>query len=185
MTENSAKSSQVGKSEPVQRYPLVYLSSIAIIISFFAMIFLPINPFAVWWHGGLPGEAHTDVVVEFKLEFTSPSWFSMVTLFLFLAFLLCLVMSILLLLYSLGKISLRIPSNKLGFIGFIPSYAALTLTVTLAVVFIQYSSNRPWHLSFCFYSSLICATLLMLLFILQLNKESVFRRSALVTQAGF
>jgi len=169
----------------MQLNPLVYLSSIAIIISLFAMIFLPLNPFAVWWHGGIPGEMHTDVVVEFKLEFTSPSWFSIATLFLFLAFLLCLVMSILLLLYSLGKISLRIPKNKLGFLGFIPSYAALTLTVTLAVVFVQYSSNRPWHFSFCFYSSLICATLLMLLFIFQLNKESFFRRSALVTQTSF
>ena len=169
----------------MRRNPLVYLNSVAIVISFFAMICLPLFPFAVWWHGGLPGEVYTPVVVDFGLRFTSSSWFSIATLFLFFTFLLCLVMSIILLLNSIGKVSLRFPPRKIGLLGFIPSYAALTLTVTLTVVFIQYSINRPWHLSFCFYSSLICSLILMLLFIIQLKGESIFRRSAIVTQTGF
>ena len=168
-----------------KRNPLVYLNSLAIVISFFAMIFLPIFPFAVWWHGGLPGESHTDAVVIFQLRFNPASWFSIATLFLFLTFLLCLVMSIILLLHSIGKVSLRLPPRKIGLLGFIPSYAALTLTVSLAVVFIQYSINRPWQLSLCFYSSLICSLVLMLLFIIQLKGESIFRRSAQITQTGF
>ena len=118
-----------------QRNPLVYLNSLAIIISFFAMIVLPIFPFAVWWHGGLPGEIYTPTVIDFRLRFTSSSWFSTATLFLFLTFLLCLVMSVLLLLNSLDRLSIKLPVKKLGMLGFIPSYAALTLTITLTVVF--------------------------------------------------
>jgi len=185
LTDNLTKAPQVEKTEMLRRNPLVYFNSLAIIISFFAMIFLLLFPFAFWSHNGFLGDAHTDAVVEFSLYFTSSSWFSLATLFLFLTFLISLVMSILLLLNSLGKVSLRIPSKKLGFLGFIPSYAALTLTVTLAVVFVQYSYNRPWHLSFCFYSSLICSLVLMLLFIIQLKGESIFKRSAIITQTGF
>jgi len=149
------------------------------------MIVLPLFPFAVWWHTGFLNDIHLDVVVDFQLRFTSSSWHSIALLFLFLTFLISLVMSILLLLDSLGKVTLRLPVRKLGLLGFIPSYAALTLTVTLTVVFIQYSTGRPWHLSFCFYSSLICSLILMLLFIIQLNKESIFRRSTIITQTGF
>ncbi len=172
-------------TKQIRQNPLVYLNSLAIIISLFAMISLPLFPFALWSHGGLPGEMHTDEAVLFKLYFTSSSWFSMATLFLLLTFLISLVMSILLLLNSLGKVSLIIPSRKLGLLGFIPSYASLTFTVTLAVVFVKYSYNRPWHLSFCFYSSLFCSLFLMLLFIIQLRGESIFRRSAIITQTGF
>jgi len=168
-----------------RRNPLVYFYSVAIVISFFAMLVLPIFPFAVWSHGGLPGENHTDAFVLFLLRFNPSSWFSIATLFLFLTFFLCLVMSIILLLHSVGKVSLRFPPRKIGLLGFIPSYTALTLTVTLAIVFIQYSVNRPWHLSFCFYSSLICSSVLMLFFIIQLKGESIFRRSAIITQTGF
>ncbi|GAI29555.1 unnamed protein product, partial [marine sediment metagenome] len=59
MLDNSSTDSLVEKTERMRRNPLVYLNSVAIIISFFAMIVLPLFPFAVWWHGGLPGEIHT------------------------------------------------------------------------------------------------------------------------------
>jgi hypothetical protein len=183
--DKSSKGIQVEKTEKLRRNPLVYLNSLAIIISFFAMIVLTLFPFAVWWHSGLPGEIYTPVVVDFQLRFTSSSWFSIATLFLFFTFLLCLVMSIILLLNSVGKVSFRFPPRKIGLLGFIPSYAALTLTVTLTVVFIQYSINRPWHLSFCFYSSIFCSLILMLLFIIQLRGESIFRRSEIITQTSF
>ena len=180
MLDTSSKDSQVEKTERIRRNPLVYLNSLAIIISFFAMICLPLFPFAVWWY-----DNNLPVVRDFGLRFTSSSWFSVATLFLFFLFLLCLVMSVLLLLNSLTKITIRLPMKKLSMLGFIPSYAALTLTVTLTVVFIQYSIDRPWGLTFCFYSSLFCSLILMLLFIIQLKGESIFRRSAIVTQTGF
>ncbi len=178
--DNSSKDLQVEKTEKKQLNPLIYLNSVAIVISFFAMIVLLLFPFAVWWHGGLPGEVYTPVVVDFGLRFTSSSWFSIATLFLFLTFLLCLVMSIILLLNSLGKVTLRLPVKKLGLLGFIPSYASQILTITLTIIFVQFSTDRPWHLSFCFYSSLISSIVLMLLFIIQLIGESIFRRSAIL-----
>jgi len=185
LQNESTKPPIVRKTKRIPKNPLIYVNSLAIIISFLAMIFLLLFPFAVWWHSGLIGEMNTQAVIEFGLEFSLRSWFSLVALFLFLTFLLCLSMSLLLLMDSLGKVTLRLPVRKLGLLGFIPSYAALTLTVSLAVVFVQYSTGHPWSLSFCFYSSLICSLILMFLFIIQLRGGSIFRRSVILSQSGF
>ncbi|MHA1304604.1 MAG: hypothetical protein ACTSPI_12980 [Candidatus Heimdallarchaeaceae archaeon] len=173
------------KTEQVPKSPLIFMNSVAIFISFLAMIFLLFFPFAVWWYGGLIGEMNTFSVIDFGLEFPLLTWFSTTSLFLFLIFFLCFVMSLLLLLDSLGKITLKLPIRKLGLLGFIPSYAALIFTVTLAAVFVRYSDGHPWGLSFCFYSSLIGSLILILLFIIQLRSESIFRRSGINSQTGF
>jgi len=185
LPNESTKLPIVRKTKQIPKNRLIYVNSLAIIISFLAMFFLLLFPFAVWWYGGLIGEMNTQVVIEFGLEFSLRSWFSIAALFLFLTFLLCFSMSLLLLLDSLGKVTLRFPVPKLGLFGFIPSYAALSLTVTFAVVFVQYSTGHPWSLSISFYSSIICSLILMFLFIIQLRGESIFRRSAILSQSGF
>ncbi len=168
------------KSKPTRviNKPFVYLNSAAITLSLFAMICLPLFAFAYWAHP--PGEIHPDVILEFKLHFGSSSWTSLALLFLFLTFLLCLIISIILLLHSIGILFLRFPPKKNSLLGFIPSYTALTITVTFTIVFAQYSVIVPWHLSFCFYSSLICSILLMILFLLQMTKKPLFRTSAYI-----
>lgn len=173
LTDALTNSSQDGHSVRASKNPFVYINSLAIFISLVAMIFLVISPFATWHTHGLI----TDFV-ELKLRFASSSWSSNSLKLLFFAFLLCLVMSILLLLCSLGKITFRFPSKRLGLLGFIPSFAALIFTLLLVIYFIRHPYYHHLRLSVCFYSSLFSSILLMFLFILQLTKEPIFRSSA-------
>ncbi len=177
MPDELPKSSHGQNFKRIRTNPFVFINSLAILVSLTALILLAIFPFAIWQTCGL-----LDDFVDLKLRFATSLWpFNSLKL-LFFAFLLCFGMSLLLLLRSLGKVTFRFPSKRFGLLGLIPSFAALIFTLLLTIDFLRHPAYRPLRLSICFYSSLICALLLMFLFILQLTKEPIFRSSALITQ---
>ncbi len=177
MSSKLTRSSHDRNLKQIRKNPFVFINSIAIFVSLSALILLLIFPFAVWESTGLIW-----YLIELKLSFTSLSWLSNPLRLLFSVFLLCLGMSIIFLLNSLRKVPFRFPFIKLGLIGFFLSFVAFILTLLLANDFVRHPIYQPRELSVCFYSSLICALLLMLLFLLQMTKNPLFETSANITQ---
>lgn len=159
----------------IRNKPFTFINSLAIFISLSALILLLIFPFAVWESTGLIW-----YLVELKLSFTSSSWLSNSLKLLFFVFFLCLGMSIIFLLDSLGKITIRFPFKRLGLLGFFPSFVAFILTLLLANDFVRHPIYQPKELSVCFYSSLFGSIFLMLLFLLQMTKKPLFKTSAYI-----